>query len=70
MPWFLIGLLGFLGLHSLRIAAPAWREARIAVRSVQVSKPSLDEVFLTLTGRPVEEHDADDDAATSEGRVA
>ena len=30
MPWFLIGLLGFLGLHSLRIAAPAWREARIA----------------------------------------
>lgn len=31
MPWFLIGLLGFLGLHSLRIVAPAWREARIAV---------------------------------------
>lgn len=30
MPWFLIGLLGFLGLHSLRIVAPAWREARIA----------------------------------------
>ena len=50
---------------------PHWPgEARIAVRSVQVSKPSLDEVFLTLTGRPVEEHDADDDAATSEGRVA
>ena len=51
-------------------ALSALREARIAVRSVQVSKPSLDEVFLTLTGRPVEEHDADDDAATSEGRVA
>lgn len=30
MSWFLIGLLGFLGLHSVRIAAPAWREARIA----------------------------------------
>lgn len=30
MPWFLIGLLGFLGLHSVRIVAPAWREARIA----------------------------------------
>lgn len=30
MPWFLIGLLGFLGLHCVRIVAPAWREARIA----------------------------------------
>ncbi len=30
MPWFLIGLPGFLGLHSVRIVAPAWREARIA----------------------------------------
>ena len=30
MVWFLIGLLGFLGLHSVRIVAPAWREARIA----------------------------------------
>ena len=51
-------------------ALSALREARIAVSSVQVSKPSLDEVFLTLTGRPVEEQDADDDAATIEGRVA
>ncbi|MGG6463557.1 NnrU family protein [Solilutibacter silvestris] len=30
MLWFLIGLLGFLGLHSVRIVAPGWREARIA----------------------------------------
>jgi uncharacterized membrane protein len=30
MLWFLIGLAGFLGLHSVRIAAPGWREARIA----------------------------------------
>lgn len=30
MPWFLVGLSGFLGLHSVRIVAPHWREARIA----------------------------------------
>ncbi|PNS09789.1 NnrU family protein [Solilutibacter silvestris] len=30
MLWFLIGLAGFLGLHSVRIVAPDWREARIA----------------------------------------
>lgn len=30
MTWLLIGLLGFLGLHSLRIVAPGWRQARIA----------------------------------------
>ena len=50
-------------------ALSALREARIAVRSVQVSKPSLDEVFLTLTGRPVED-DAADGEAPVEGRVA
>lgn len=30
MTWFLIGLFGFLSVHSIRIVAPAWREARIA----------------------------------------
>lgn len=30
MLWFLLGLFGFLGLHSIRIVAPRWREARIA----------------------------------------
>ena len=35
-------------------ALGALRQAGIAVRSLQVSKPSLDEVFLTLTGRPAE----------------
>lgn len=30
MTWFLIGLCGFLAVHSIRIVAPGWREARIA----------------------------------------
>jgi len=30
MVWLILGLLVFLGAHSLRIIAPAWREARIA----------------------------------------
>lgn len=30
MTALLIGLLGFLGIHSIRIVAPRWREARIA----------------------------------------
>lgn len=31
MLWLLIGLAGFLGVHSVRIVAPAWRERRIAI---------------------------------------
>ena len=30
MTWFLIGLFGFIAVHSLRIVAPRWREERIA----------------------------------------
>jgi uncharacterized membrane protein len=30
MTYFLLGLLGFIILHSLRVLAPSWREARIA----------------------------------------
>lgn len=30
MVWLLLGLAGFLGLHSIRIFAPRWRDARIA----------------------------------------
>ena len=30
MIWFLFGLVGFLALHSIRVVAPGWREARIA----------------------------------------
>ena len=46
-------------------ALAALRQAGIAVRSLQVSRPSLDEVFLTLTGRPPESTtgDADTDGA-------
>jgi uncharacterized membrane protein len=32
MSALLLGLLVFLGVHSLRIVAPAWREAQIARR--------------------------------------
>jgi ABC-2 type transport system ATP-binding protein len=38
----------------------ALRDQRIAVDSVNVSKPSLDEVFLALTGHDTGEHDAAD----------
>ena len=30
MLWLLFGLIGFLAVHSVRMVAPAWREARIA----------------------------------------
>ncbi|MEV0356704.1 ATP-binding cassette domain-containing protein [Nocardia sp. NPDC050697] len=40
------------------------REERIAIAEINVSKPSLDEVFLTLTGRPSEDGtDTEKDAA-------
>ncbi|MFC3963185.1 ATP-binding cassette domain-containing protein [Nocardia jiangsuensis] len=39
------------------------REERIAIAEINVSKPSLDEVFLTLTGRPSEDADTEKDAA-------
>ena len=32
LPALLLGLLLFLGLHSLRIFAPAWRDAQVAQR--------------------------------------
>jgi ABC-2 type transport system ATP-binding protein len=38
----------------------ALRDQQIAVDSVNVSKPSLDEVFLALTGHDTGEHDSDD----------
>jgi ABC-2 type transport system ATP-binding protein len=38
----------------------ALRDQQIAVDSVNVSKPSLDEVFLALTGHDTGEHDAGD----------
>jgi ABC-2 type transport system ATP-binding protein len=41
----------------------ALREAGIAIESVAVAKPSLDEVFLALTGHDTHEND---DHETSE----
>ncbi|MFI8526056.1 ATP-binding cassette domain-containing protein [Promicromonospora sukumoe] len=64
------GTAGTVAPEGLRITVPVphaeavadllvrFREARVAIDSVSLDKPSLDEVFLTLTG-----HAADDDAA-------
>ncbi len=41
------------------------REARIAVDSISMDKPSLDEVFLTLTGHGVAAEEPDEDATQS-----
>ena len=30
MPWLIAGLAVFLGIHSVRMVAPAWRDARLA----------------------------------------
>ncbi len=43
----------------------ALRDQQIAVDSVNVSKPSLDEVFLALTGHDTGEHDADTSTDTT-----
>jgi ABC-2 type transport system ATP-binding protein len=44
----------------------ALRDQQIAVDSVNVSKPSLDEVFLALTGHDTGEHDAADTTDTTD----
>ena len=44
------------------------RAEGITVDEINVQKPSLDEVFLTLTGKPADSHDApaDEDATQEE----
>ena len=46
----------------------ALREAGVGIESVAVAKPSLDEVFLTLTGHDTHDHDGDDDQTQEEIR--
>ena len=49
-----------------RVAARRWpscHAAGIAVTEFALGQPSLDEVFLALTGHPAEEHRAEEDAA-------
>ena len=44
------------GLDTLLAVAGALREAHIAVDDLSLRQPTLDEVFLALTGRPAEDH--------------
>ena len=48
----------------------AMRETGIAVTELSVSKPTLDEVFLSLTGRPATADDPSDDSNDKELEVA
>ena len=43
----------------------ALRDEGIGIESVTVAKPSLDEVFLALTGHDAHEHDETDPTAQS-----
>ena len=38
----------------------ALRENNIAIDEITVQKPSLDEVFLTITGQPADTDDSDE----------
>jgi oleandomycin transport system ATP-binding protein len=42
-------------------------DANIAVDDLSLRRPSLDEVFLAVTGHPAEEDEVDDDATVTEG---
>ena len=67
-----LGVRGVLSPEASRITAPladpdrvaelliTLREAGIGLSEVSVQKPTLDEVFLTLTGHPADEESADD----------
>ncbi|OZB80323.1 MAG: daunorubicin/doxorubicin resistance ABC transporter ATP-binding protein DrrA, partial [Microbacterium sp. 14-71-5] len=67
-----LGVRGALSPEASRITAPladpdgvaelliTLREAGIGLSEVSVQKPTLDEVFLTLTGHPADEESADD----------
>jgi ABC-2 type transport system ATP-binding protein len=47
---------------------PALLDAGIDVPELSLGQPTLDEVFLALTGEPVDEAAATDEAATTEER--
>ncbi len=48
------------GAHAVAQILPALDEAGIAVPEFTLGQPSLDEVFLTITGRPLPDEDSDD----------
>ena len=58
------------GLEMIEDAASALRKAEIAVSDLGLRRPTLDDVFLQLTGAPPSENGAGADVATSDGRPA
>jgi ABC transporter DrrB family efflux protein len=56
------------GLEMIEDAASALRKAEIAVSDLGLRRPTLDDVFLQLTGAPPSENGAAADVATGDGR--
>jgi ABC-2 type transport system ATP-binding protein len=56
------------GLEMIEDAAAALRRAEIAVSDLGLRRPTLDDVFLQLTGAPSSEIDTANEAATTNGR--
>src|SRR6516225_7412958 len=56
------------GLEMIEDAASALRRANIAVSDLGLRRPTLDDVFLQLTGAPPSENGAGSEAATGDGR--
>src|SRR5258708_2881680 len=56
------------GLEMIEDAASALRKAEIAVSDLGLRRPTLDDVFLQLTGAPPSENGAGTDAAAGDGR--
>ena len=56
------------GLELIEDAASALRQARIGVSDLGLRRPTLDDVFLQLTGAPPSEDGAGPDASASAGR--
>ena len=58
------------GLEMIEDAASALRKAEIAVSDLGLRRPTLDDVFLQLTGAPPSENGAGAEVATGDGRPA
>ncbi len=56
------------GLEMIEDAASALRKAEIAVSDLGLRRPTLDDVFMQLTGAPPSENGAGAEVATSDGR--
>ena len=56
------------GLEMIEDAASALRKANIAVSDLGLRRPTLDDVFLQLTGAPPSENGAGPEAASGDGR--